>query len=139
MILLVIWLFIETRRVVNRERQQTGQVTQKFRKERCTYAIVSFFFGLSYFGRFFRNEFGGKRYEYGLFFQLSLVLVWFLEGASMGVLMLFHSRNFKSGSSLLSRLDHPSETIKPGELHFFSTNSVNNDNEDDEDSSLVEE
>ena len=61
MTLLVIWLFVETQRAVNRERKARldGQVTHTLRRERCTYAIISIFFGLSYIGRYMVND-----YEY---------------------------------------------------------------------------
>ena len=57
MVLLVTWLFIETFRAVSRERRarQDGKVTHSLRRERCTYAIITFFFGLSYIGRFVQN------------------------------------------------------------------------------------
>ena len=59
MILLVAWLFIETYRVVAREKRamQEGFVSQNLHKERCTYAIISTFFALSYIGRFIYNRF----------------------------------------------------------------------------------
>ena len=57
MVLLVIWLFVETRRAVRREMRQNGTVEHNLKSERCTYAIISFFFALSYIGRFVINEF----------------------------------------------------------------------------------
>ena len=59
MTLLVAWLFIETYRVVAREKRaaQGGFVSQNLHKERCTYAIISTFFALSYIGRFIYNRF----------------------------------------------------------------------------------
>ena len=66
MVLLVTWLFIETKRAVNRERRarQDGQVTYTLRRERCTYAFVSFLFGVSYIGRYFYNNFAFCRADY---------------------------------------------------------------------------
>ena len=56
MCLLVIWLFVETKRAVNREkRARGGLVTHKLMQERINYAIISTFFALSYIGRFFLN------------------------------------------------------------------------------------
>ena len=57
MLSLVIWLFVETQRAVNRERKarKDGKVTHSLRRERCIYAIVSMFFSLSYLGRFLLN------------------------------------------------------------------------------------
>ena len=57
MILLVAWLFVETQRAVNRERQarQDGKVSNAFWRERCTYAFISLIFALSYIGRFILN------------------------------------------------------------------------------------
>ena len=59
MVLLVLWLFIETRGAVNRETsaRQDGKVTHTLRRERCTYAIITTFFGLSYIGRYYVNEY----------------------------------------------------------------------------------
>ena len=55
MLLLVVWLFVETQRAVNRERRARGKVMHTMRRERCTYAIISIFFALSYIGRFILN------------------------------------------------------------------------------------
>ena len=59
MILLVAWLFVETQRAVDRERRTRydGKVTHTLRRERCTYAMVTTFFGLSYIRRFILNTF----------------------------------------------------------------------------------
>ena len=105
MTILVLWLFVETKRAVDRERQarQDGRVTNTLRKERCTYAIVSIIFGLSYIGRVGLNEYEScESYipEYG--YQMVQVTCWLFEGVSMGVLMGFHFANFKDGRSLLS-------------------------------------
>lgn len=99
MTLLVSWLFVETQRTVERERQASldGKIGNDLRRERCTYAIVTSFFALSYIGRFVTNEyvsceegFNGNRFGLGL----TYVTVYFIEGASMGVLMMFHYMNF---------------------------------------------
>ena len=99
MTLLVFWLFVETQRSVERERQASldGKISNDLRRERCTYAIVSSFFALSYIGRYVANEyisceegFNGNMFVYGL----TYVTVYFIEGASMGVLMMFHYMNF---------------------------------------------
>ena len=103
MVLLVIWLFIETRRAVNREKlaRQDGYVTHTLRKERCTYAIITTFFGLSYLGRYVMNEFlfgvGNSFADY-----VAVIIVYLFEGMSMAVLMLFHFMNFRKGSPILS-------------------------------------
>ena len=59
MVSLVVWLFVETRRAVNRERRarEDGQATSTLRRERCTYAIVSTIFGFSYLVRYFIDEY----------------------------------------------------------------------------------
>ena len=53
MVLLVTWLFIETQRAVNRETKEYGNVMHKLKRERCTYALISTIFGVSYLGRFY--------------------------------------------------------------------------------------
>ena len=131
MIFLVIWLFFETQRAVDKDMQMYGKVQHTLKRERCTYAVITTFFALSYIGRFYLNEF-----EYceeftpatSFAFCLSLVLVWLLEGVSMGVLMVFHLLNFKSGSLLRSRDEDEEEvpfaSIKLGEYHFFTNEEV---------------
>ena len=59
MAMLVTWLIVETYRVVARERRarQGGFVTHTLHKERCTYAIISMFFALSYIVRFLFNKY----------------------------------------------------------------------------------
>ena len=57
MTLLVIWLFVEIQRAVRKEMRQYGTVKHDLKSERCTYAFISFFFALSYIGRFIINEF----------------------------------------------------------------------------------
>ena len=99
---LVIWLFVETKRAVNRERKtrRDGRVTHTLTRERCTYAIISIFFGLSYIGRFVINEYEKCDGRIGSTFPelMIFVTVYILEGASMGVLMIFHLKNFQHGS-----------------------------------------
>ena len=107
MTLLVIWLFVEAQRAVKREMRQTGQISHTLRRERCAYVIITFFFGLSYFGRFFINEYvycaGNNNWSW-FTWQMTWASVFLLEGASLGVLMWFHFMNFKHGS-LLSSVD----------------------------------
>ena len=55
MTFLVIWLFVETKRAVDREMKQNGSVKHNLKKERCTYAVISIFFGLSYITRYVKN------------------------------------------------------------------------------------
>ena len=99
MILLVAWLFIETYRVVARERRaQGGFVTHTLHKERSTYAVISTFFALSYVVRYIFNEYGisceaDPWSMYALF--MSEIVCYLFEGVSMGVLMYFHMTNFK--------------------------------------------
>ena len=103
MVSLVIWLFIETRRAVAREilARQDGHVTHTLRKERCIYAIITTFFGLSYLGRYVMNEYifgvGDSFADY-----VATTVVYLFEGMSMAVLMLFHFMNFRKGSPILS-------------------------------------
>ena len=98
MILLVIWLFVETQRAINRERRMRldGKVAHSLTRERCTYAIVSTLFGLSYVGRFIDNDFMQCGTWLGSFYTYEIVndLVYLFEGLSMGVMMLFHWKNF---------------------------------------------
>ena len=98
MIFLVIWLFVETKRAVNREMQQNGIVRHTLRRERCTYAIISTFFILYYSGRFFVNDLDTCRnFEFVDSFytrEMILFIFYFIEGLSIGVLMLFHFENF---------------------------------------------
>ena len=57
---------------------------------------------------------------------MAFVIVYLLEGVSMGVLMAFHCYNFKSGSLLASQRDkEPSyASIKLGEYHFFTDEEI---------------
>ena len=61
MVLLVIWLFVETLResVQERSARLRGIRTERvsLSKELCVYATVSVFFALSYIGRFLNNEY----------------------------------------------------------------------------------
>ena len=129
MILLVVWLFIETQRAVNRERRASdvGGVTPSLRRERCTYAIISIFFGLSYIGRYILNSYGSNFDEPVLSpfaLEMTGVIVWLFEGLSMGCLMLFHYVNFQEGS-LFSSKEPEYASILPGEYHRFDTEEVN--------------
>ena len=98
MIFLVIWLFVETKRAVNREMQQNGIVRHSLRRERCTYAIISTFFVLYYSGRFFVNDLDTcENFEFVDSFyarEMILFVFYLLEGLSIGVLMMFHYENF---------------------------------------------
>ena len=130
MILLVIWLFVETKRAVIRERRarQDGKVTHNLRRERCTYAIISVVFGLSYIGRFFFNEYDSCDEIVGTIFESKMTgfVVQIFEGTSMGVLMLFHCINFKNGS-LFTTLETEEQSfalILPGEYFFFPDEEV---------------
>ena len=100
MILLVIWLFVETQRAVNRERRSRGRVQWSLRRERCTYAIITFFFALFYCGRFIINNrmVCATGYRSTFFIEMVWFSVFFIEGASMGVLMIFHLLNFEEGT-----------------------------------------
>ena len=72
---------------------------------RFTYAIITLFFALSYSGRFYLNvsDKCGEVVTTDQFaIQMVYVIVYLLEGASMGVLMMFHIVNFKNGSLLTS-------------------------------------
>ena len=103
-------------------------MTHTLRRERCTYAIISIFFGLSYIGRYVMNvcDFCGD----GLgseFDQLMIqIIVYFFEGASMGVLMLFHCKNFSEGSLFKTRREEetPYASIMPDEYYRFATEEV---------------
>ena len=114
MVLLVIWLFVETSSAVKREKfaRQDGRVTHTLRRERCTYAIVVTLFSLSYLGRYIFNVYLECDFEWKHYFNnfVSLMLVYLLEGLSMGVLMLFHLINFKQGEPILSR-DHKTSIL----------------------------
>ena len=114
---------------MNRERRacDVGGVTPSLRRERCTYAIISIFFGLSYIGRFFLNKYGSNNYEtvksrFAL--EMTGVIVWVFEGLSMGCLMLFHYLNFRDGSLFSSnkkKKEPEYASILPGEYHRFDT------------------
>ena len=72
-------------------------VQNNINKERCVYAIVSTFFGLSYVGRYVINiYFYGENCRLSVFGEEMLfMMVYILEGASMGVVMMLHYLNFK--------------------------------------------
>ena len=131
MTLLVIWLFVETQKAVNRERQARldGKVTHTLRRERCTYAIISIFFALSYIGRFILNVYdscAGQGIGSKFVQDITYVTVYLVEGASMGVLMLFHCQNFRQGSLFSTRKKVTPEyaSIMLGEYHFFTDAEV---------------
>ena len=130
MSLLVIWLFVEAKKAVNRERRASvdGRVTQTLRRERCTYAIITVFFGLSYIGRTIDIENGTCGDEMALAekfgYETAWASVFLLEGVSMGVLMGFHYVNFRSGSLLAKDLAPKYASIKMGEYHFFRDSEV---------------
>ena len=58
---------------------------------------------------------------YGYILYIASISVYFFEGLSMGVLMLFHLVNFKQGNAILSHDDKTSVIIMRGE---FDTESV---------------
>ena len=130
MLLLVAWLFIETYRVVARERQarQGGFVTHTLHKERCTYTIVSVFFALSYIGRYINNRYAACEAAELSYFASHMTedACILSEGVSMGVLMYFHFANFREGGLFSS--DKADElayiSIMPNEYHRFDTESV---------------
>ena len=105
MVLLVIWLFIEARGAVNREKlaRQDGTVTHTLKRERYTYAVITTFFGLSYIGRHFEDVYVecGIVSKSEFWILNSSMIVYLIEGMSMGVLMLFHFVNFKQGKPIL--------------------------------------
>ena len=115
MVLLVIWLFIETREAVNREKlaRQDGTVTHTLKRERYTYAVITTFFGLSYIGRHFEDVYVECGYVSKSEFWIlnSSMIVYLIEGMSLGVLMLFHFANFKQGMPILSHDDKTSVII----------------------------
>ena len=97
MVSLVIWLFIETQRAVERERRAKGIVTHTLWQERRTYTTISIFFALSYICRYVFNLYisdcGQGIDSFFAIFMIELI-IYLLEGASMGVLMMFHMKNF---------------------------------------------
>ena len=117
MTLLVIWLFVETQRAVNRELRSRGRVQHRLRRERCTYAIITFFFALAYSGRFIIDNRMVCADGYRSFFFIEMVAcsVYLIEGASMGVLMIFHWMNFEGGTLMTEsrprRLRHLEDSI----------------------------
>ena len=129
MICLVIWLFVETQRAVNREMREFGKVQRTLRRERCIYAIITFFFALSYMARFILNEYQFCGQQAGVKFASYMTeeIVWLFEGVSMGMLMIFHFVNFKQGT-LLSKTatELPEVLIMPEEFHLFTNEEVDN-------------
>ena len=51
-------------------------------------------------------------------------MVCLFEGASMGVLMMFHLINFQQDHSILSQKEEMHASIKSDELHFFPDGEV---------------
>ena len=128
MTLLVAWLLLETNRAVRREKRLYGKVMHTLRTEQCTYGIISVFFGVSYFGRFYLNEYEACSQSFKSTFVLYMVLttVLFLEGLSLGVLLMFHRINFRHGSRNLfsEEADVPYATIRIGSYIRFDTTEV---------------
>ena len=103
--MLVVWLFVETRRLVERDKEANGRALNKFVGQRRTYAIVTTFFALSYLGRCFINEVSCLSGDFIFTFVNYVIdmLVYALEGLSMGVLMWYHHLN-------LNRKEAPKES-----------------------------
>ena len=104
-------------------------MTHNLHKERCTYAIISAFFALSYIGRFIYNKyFNGCDEVNSTQFESAIMeeLCYLLEGASMGVLMYFHFANFREGGLFSTTKEEELAfiTIMPNEYHRFDTESV---------------
>ena len=126
MILLVIWLFVETQRAVDREMKHRGIVQHTLRRERCTYTIITLLFGLSYVIRFYLDKYNSCRDITGSYFgyDMTLTVCFLLEALSMGVLMGFHFVNFKYGNLLASIEELKYVSVRMGELHRFDTDEV---------------
>ena len=73
----------------------------ELKRERCTYALISTMFGVSYLGRFYLDAELFCQGIYTFKMEIVCVLVWLFEGVSIGVLMLFHRINYLHGSGLL--------------------------------------
>ena len=134
MILLVIWLFVEIQRSVRREKR-TGFAATTLQKERCAYAVISIFFGLSYIGRFALD----KKYDGcieisgdGFVSRLMFLFVYLFEGVSLGVLMVFHLINFKYRSRTLTS-EQPYISIFPGEYYYFTDAELDAESLDEDD------
>ena len=99
MIILVAWLFVGTYRADSRERLASNRAHAAFtlKKERCWYAIITTFFGLSYIGRFFEIRFDECGPTIGTEFaqEMTFMTVQFFEGLSMGTLIILHLLNFR--------------------------------------------
>ena len=69
-------------------------------KEKFTYAIVSFFFALSYVFRFYANIFVycNDSNPDAFIDEMFSVSIYLIEGTSMGVLMIYHLINFEGGT-----------------------------------------
>ena len=99
------------------------------RRERCTYAIVTFFFAFSYFVRFAINKYNICEANHTFGEEMFYIGLWLIEGASMGVLMGFHYANFKHGSLLsANNTEQLQASIKLGEFHYFTDEEINTHN-----------
>ena len=115
MVMLVIWLSFETQKddYQTRRAKEIGCHIDRYpvSKELCVYITFSFFFALSYIGRFINNEFFfscDKVYsDYNQ--ELVQLTCYLLEGASFGALMgsHMHYHPYKS-----KRKDRPAITIE---------------------------
>ena len=94
----------------------------RLRKERCSYAIISFFFALSYALRFFFNVFVACNWTTFLIDILN-TSVYLIEGSSMGILMIFHMKNFDGGTLMAETSSRllMSGSIVNEKLHFFTS------------------
>ena len=130
MLALVIWLLVEMRRVTDRENGQSGAGRDILWNERCTYVWITIFFALSYIGRFMVDVIVKPQCAddlVGSFSDRMLTMaVWLLEGVSMGTLMIFHWKNFQSGSLFSSKTaDEPEfASINNKEFYFFTDHEV---------------
>ena len=111
------------------------------RKERCTYITISSFFALSYIGRFLLNQHGfcGSGNWTPFAYEMTKVIVYLVEGASMGVLMIFHMKNFKQSRSILSQQKQPYASLMPGEYYRFDTDEVDGESLEDRGSREIDD
>ena len=125
MLLLVSWLFAETYRLDRRARLARNGEKAAFtlKKERCWYATISIFFGLSYMGRFIEirfDECGGPAIGTEFVQEMSVTTVQFFEGLSMGTIMILHLLNFRVEKPLLTIQESSSVLYTIEQLQFFS-------------------
>ena len=141
MTFLVIWLFVETKRAVDREMKQNGSVKHNLKKERCTYAVISIFFGLSYITRYVKNVYSICLQTHPIYFEeINWIILFFLEGVSIGVLMAFHVANFNHGTLFRTQEKVVSYiAIGPEEFHRFDTQEVENVNLADESCYMIQD